>query len=66
MVPDLVPDPDGGITIYLQHESPGADKEPNWLPAPDGPFVAVLRLYLPGEAALTGDWQPPPLEPVTD
>jgi hypothetical protein len=36
------------------------------LPAPDGPFVAVLRLYLPGEAALTGDWQPPPLEPVTD
>jgi len=66
MVPDLVPDPDGGVTIYLQHESPGADKEANWLPAPDGPFVAVLRLYLPGPAALDGDWAPPPLEPVTD
>ena len=66
MVPDLVRDPDGGVTIYVQHESPGADKEANWLPAPDGPFVVVLRLYLPGEAALRGDWQPPPLEPVTD
>ena len=66
MVSDLVRDPDGGVTIYVQHESPGADKEANWLPAPDGPFVVVLRLYLPGEAALRGDWQPPPLEPVTD
>ena len=66
MVPDLVPDPDGGVTIYLQHESPGADKESNWLPAPDGPFVVVLRLYLPGEAALEGDWAPPPLEPAGD
>ena len=66
MVPDLVRDPDGGVTIYVQHESPGADKEANWLPAPNGPFVVVLRLYLPGADALDGDWQPPPLEPVTD
>ena len=66
MVPDLVRDPDGGVTIYVQHESPGADREPNWLPAPDGPFIVVLRLYLPKPAALEGDWQPPPLEPVTD
>jgi hypothetical protein len=31
-------DADGGITLYVQHESPGADKESNWLPAPSGPF----------------------------
>lgn len=66
MVPDLVRDPDGGVTVYLQHESPGADKEANWLPAPDGPFIAVLRLYLPGPDALDGDWNAPPLEAVTD
>ena len=66
MVPDLVRDPDGGVTVYLQHESPGADKEANWLPAPDGPFIAVLRLYLPGPDALDGDWTAPSIEPVTD
>jgi hypothetical protein len=66
MVPDLARDPDGGVTIYVQHESPGADKEANWLPAPDGPFLVVLRLYLPGPEALDGDWAAPPLEPVTD
>ncbi|HUU58122.1 MAG TPA: DUF1254 domain-containing protein [Phycisphaerae bacterium] len=66
MVPDLVRDPDGGVTIYIQHESPGADKEANWLPAPAGPFIAVLRLYLPGPDALDGNWKAPPLEPVTD
>jgi hypothetical protein len=66
MLEDLVRNDDGGVTIYVQHESPGADREANWLPAPAGPFVVVMRLYLPGPEALDGSWTPPPLEPVTD
>ena len=61
MLPDLKRDADGGLTLYLQHESPGKDKEPNWLPAPAGPFFAILRLYWPKEAALDGTWKQPPL-----
>jgi len=38
---------DGGITLHVQNESPGADKESNWLPAPKGSFFAALRLYRP-------------------
>ena len=64
MLKDLVRDDDGGVTINVQHESPGADREANWLPAPAGPFIVVMRLYLPGPAALDGSWTPPPLEPV--
>ena len=60
MLDDFVRDEEGGITLYLQHDSPGADKEPNWLPAPEGPFSAVLRLYWPKPAALDGTWTPPP------
>lgn len=60
MEPDLVRDADGGITLYIQHESPGADKEPNWLPAPDGPFFMVMRQYWPKPEALDGTWQAPP------
>jgi hypothetical protein len=66
MLPDLVKDADGGVTLYVQHESPGADKQPNWLPAPAGPFMMVLRLYLPEQPALDGSWTAPPLEPVAD
>ena len=47
MLPDLKKDADGGITLYVQNESPGADKASNWLPAPKGPFFAVMRLYWP-------------------
>jgi len=64
MLPGLTRDPDGGITLYLQKDSPGADKEANWLPAPDGRFLAVLRLYLPEPQVLSGAWKQPPLEPV--
>lgn len=64
MLDDFVRDKDGGITLYLQHESPGKDKEPNWLPAPEGPFSATLRLYWPKAAALNGTWTPPPLRRV--
>jgi hypothetical protein len=38
---------DGSLTIYVQKDSPGKDKEPNWLPAPDGPIFMAMRLYWP-------------------
>jgi hypothetical protein len=59
MLPSLVPDPDGGYTFYVQNESPGIDKESNWLPAPKGPFQLVLRLYWPKPDALNGTWKAP-------
>ena len=40
-------DDDGSLTLYIQHESPGADKEANWLPAPEGAIFLALRLYWP-------------------
>jgi len=55
-------DADGSLTLYLQKDSPGADKESNWLPAPDGPFYAILRLYMPKPAVFDGTWRQPPLE----
>ncbi|MCF2514619.1 DUF1254 domain-containing protein [Sphingomonas sp. G124] len=61
MLPQLVKDPDGGITLYIQNESPGKDKEPNWLPAPKGPFVSAMRLYWPKQEALDGKWKAPPM-----
>lgn len=64
MLDEFVRDADGGITFYLQHESPGKGKEPNWLPAPQGPFSATLRLYWPKEEALDGTWKLPPLQTV--
>ncbi len=59
MLSSLIKDPDGGITLYVQNESPGANREANWLPAPEGPFQLVLRLYWPKPDALNGDWTPP-------
>jgi hypothetical protein len=64
MLPDFVRDPDGGITLYIQHDSPGKDKEPNWLPAPEGPFFMAMRLYWPKAEALDGTWKLPPLTRV--
>ncbi len=59
MLPNLKHDADGGITLYVQNESPGAEHESNWLPAPKGPFFAVLRLYWPKAPALGGKWNAP-------
>ncbi|MCV7285691.1 DUF1254 domain-containing protein [Mycolicibacterium wolinskyi] len=59
MEPSLIKDPDGGITIYVQNQSPGPDKEANWLPAPGGPFSIILRLYWPKQEALDGTWKAP-------
>jgi hypothetical protein len=64
MLPSFVKDKDGGITLYLQNESPGKNKEANWLPAPKGPFATIMRLYWPKEAAMDGSWKRPPLNLV--
>ena len=56
--------PDGSLDLYFQNESPGADKEANWLPAPKGPFTLTMRLYAPKSEALTGKWNPPPVTKV--
>jgi hypothetical protein len=56
-----VRDDDGGITLYIQHDSPGKAGEPNWLPAPAGPFFIAVRLYWPKAEALDGTWKLPPL-----
>ena len=55
---------DGSLTLYIQKDSPGQGKDGNWLPAPDGPFYMVLRLYGPETEALEGEWAPPPAEKV--
>jgi len=65
MLPDLKRDADGGLTLYVQHESPGEDKESNWLPAPNGPFVIAMRLYWPKPEALSGKWKQPPMQRVS-
>jgi hypothetical protein len=62
MLPDLKKDTDGGLTLHIQHDSPGKNRESNWLPAPDGPFLMALRLYWPKPEALDGTWKQPPLE----
>jgi len=64
MLPQFQRDPDGGLTLYFQHASPGKDKEPNWLPAPKGPFFVAMRLYWPKPEALDGKWTAPPLKQV--
>jgi len=56
--------PDGSLDLYFQNESPGADKEVNWLPAPKGPFNLTMRLYAPKSDALTGKWNPPPITKI--
>jgi hypothetical protein len=61
MLDNFVRDADGAITFYIQHQSPGKDKEPNWLPAPAGPFYVIMRLYWPKPEALDGTWKLPPL-----
>ena len=65
MLPDMKKNADGSLTLYIQKDSPGKDKEANWLPAPDGTIYLVMRLYWPKTEAPsilpagTGSWQPP-------
>jgi hypothetical protein len=55
---------DGSLDIYIKHESPGKDKEANWLPAPKDTFNLVIRLYWPKREILTGAWNPPAVERI--
>jgi hypothetical protein len=65
MLPNLKKNADGSLTLYVQKASPGADKESNWLPAPDGPIYLVMRLYSPKTEPPSvlppgeGTWKPP-------
>lgn len=59
MLDRLTKNPDGGITLYLQHSSPGDDRQANWLPAPNGPMGVVMRLYLPKGEVISGAWKAP-------
>lgn len=53
---------DGSFTIYVSKDSPGADKEPNWLPAPDGQIYCALRIYIPRPETFNGQWKQPKLK----
>ncbi len=62
---DLKFNPDGSLDIYIQHESPGQDKESNWLPAPaTGTLGVTMRLYAPKTPVLDGRWAPPAIKKV--
>jgi hypothetical protein len=56
--------PDGSLDLYFQNESPGSEKEANWLPAPKGAYNLTMRLYAPRSEALTGKWNPPPVTKI--
>ncbi|MBK8754502.1 DUF1254 domain-containing protein [Candidatus Contendibacter odensensis] len=67
MLPGMKKNADGSLTLYIQKDSPGPDKESNWLPAPNGPIYLVMRLYWPKTTppsilpAGEGTWSPPPV-----
>jgi hypothetical protein len=61
MLPNLKLDSESGLTIYIQPDSPGNDKESNWLPAPKASFMLAMRYYLPKPELVQGIWKSPPV-----
>jgi hypothetical protein len=72
MLPELKKNADGSLTFYIQRDSPGKDKESNWLPAPDGPIFMVMRIYSPKTEQPSvlppgnGTWKPPGILPTAN
>ena len=69
--PDMKKNADGSFTIYIQKDSPGKDKEANWLPAPPGPFYLIPRAYAPAQATINilsdvTSWPVPAVVPVKE
>jgi hypothetical protein len=68
MLPGMKKNEDGSLTLNIQRDSPGADKEANWLPAPNGPIYLVMRLYWPKTEPPSilppgeGTWKPPGIQ----
>jgi hypothetical protein len=65
---ELKSNPDGSTDLYIQNESPGKDKESNWLPTPPGDFILMMRLYWPHEnnpSIINGSWKIPPVKKVS-
>ena len=55
---------DSSLDIYVQHTSPGPDREANWLPSPAEDFNLVMRAYLPGVEMQEQRWTPPPVQKI--
>lgn len=62
--PGIMKNKDGGTTFYFQDESPGTDKEPNWLPTGSGAWFTILRLYIPHTEVVNAEWECPPITRV--
>lgn len=56
---------DGSLTLYLGSRSPGKENEENWIPAPQGVFSLIMRLYWPEQSVLSGEWLPPEVKKVS-
>src|SRR5262249_32088093 len=56
---------DGSLTLYFQHETPGTDKETNWVPTPTDEFSLYIRAYWPKEEVLNASWKPPTISRAT-
>jgi hypothetical protein len=71
MLPQMKKNPDGSLTLYIQKDSPGGDKQANWLPAPNGRIYLAMRLYWPKTTPPSilppgsGSWKPPAIVATT-
>ena len=56
---------DGSLDIYIQHDNPEKGKQSNWLPSPSVPFTLQMRLYVPKNTVVKGEYQYPPIQRVS-